>query len=160
MAIPAHLWLKDDGGLNIKGSSTVFGREDSIEVIGFSHGLNLPVDGNNGKITGTRIHSPMNFQKEFDASSPYLYKAAATGQTLSSGELHWYRINSAGKEEVYFIMRLENIRITGVNPGMPNTKKPSSEYINHLEFISMLYERITWHYIDGNIQFSDAWNDR
>lgn len=44
MPIPAYLWLKDDGGADIEGSSTVQGREGSIEVIGFSHGMNLPVD--------------------------------------------------------------------------------------------------------------------
>ena len=160
MAIPAYLWLKDDGGADIKGSSTVSGREGSIEVIGFGHGLNLPVNGSDGKITGTRVHSAMTIQKEFDASSPYLYKAVATGQTLKSGELRWYRINDAGREEVYFIMQIDNVKVTGVNPGMPNTKKSGTEHINHLESVSLMYERITWHYTDGNIKFTDAWNER
>lgn len=31
MAIPAYLWLKDDGGADIKGSVDVNGREGSIE---------------------------------------------------------------------------------------------------------------------------------
>ena len=82
MAIPAYLWLKDDGGTAIKGSSRVTNREGSIEVIGFSHGVNLPVDERSGQITGTRTHSSMMLEKEFDASSPYLYKAVSTGQTL------------------------------------------------------------------------------
>lgn len=54
MAIPAYMWLKDDGGADIKGSSTVQGREGSIEVVAFCHGLNIPVDGHSGKITGVR----------------------------------------------------------------------------------------------------------
>lgn len=85
MAIPAYMWLKDDGDAGIKGSATVHGREGSIEVIGFSHGLNLPVDGQSGKITGPRMHSPMHIEKEFDAASPYLYKAVAKrGQKIPS----------------------------------------------------------------------------
>lgn len=80
MAIPAYMWLTDDGGSDIKGSSTVHGREGSIEVIGFSHGLNLPVDSQSGKITGTRVHSPMHIEKEFDVASPYLYKALSKGR--------------------------------------------------------------------------------
>lgn len=115
MPIPAYMWLKDDGGADIKGSVTVQGREGSIEVIGFSHGLNLPVDGSAGKVVGTRLHSPMHIEKEFDASSPYLYKAVATGQTLQSVELKWYRINDAGKEQVYFIMLLEGVRVQNVS---------------------------------------------
>ncbi|VVE20709.1 Hcp family T6SS protein CtsH1 [Pandoraea terrae] len=160
MAIPAHLWLKDDGGADIKGSSTVQGREGSIEIIGFSHGLNLPVDGQNGKITGTRMHSSMTLEKEFDASSPYLYKAVANGQTLASAELRWYRINHAGCEEKYFTMLLEGVKVTGVNPGMANTKLAGLSALNHMESISLMYERITWHYIDGNIKFTDAWDER
>jgi type VI secretion system secreted protein Hcp len=49
----------------------------------------------------------MHIEKAFDAASPYLYKAVATGQTLKSAELRWYRINDAGCEEAYFTMLLE-----------------------------------------------------
>lgn len=160
MPIPAYMWLKDDGGSDIRGSVTVQGREGSIEVIGFSHGLNLPVDGSAGKITGTRSHSAMCIEKEFDATSPYLYKAVAKGQTLKSAELKWYRINDAGQEKPYFIMLLEGVKVTGINPGMPNMKLDSMSQINHLESVLLMYERITWHYLDGNIKFTDVWNER
>ncbi|MDX6847466.1 MULTISPECIES: hypothetical protein [Hafnia] len=40
--------------LTSKISVDVEVREGSIEVIGMSHGINLPVDSANGKITGTR----------------------------------------------------------------------------------------------------------
>ncbi|WP_280925297.1 type VI secretion system tube protein Hcp [Enterobacter cloacae] len=50
MAIPAYLWLKDDGGANITGSVDVQHREGSIEVLGFGHGLHLPTDSATGKI--------------------------------------------------------------------------------------------------------------
>ncbi|WP_335283776.1 type VI secretion system tube protein Hcp [Enterobacter kobei] len=59
MAIPAYLWLKDDGGALIKGGVDVQHRECSIEVKGFHHNLMIPTDNATGKITGTRIHSPM-----------------------------------------------------------------------------------------------------
>lgn len=49
MPIPAYMWLKDDGGADIKGAVDVKDREGSIEIIGFSHGLNIPVDGANGR---------------------------------------------------------------------------------------------------------------
>jgi type VI secretion system secreted protein Hcp len=159
MAIPAYMWLKDDGGADIKGSSRVQGREGSVEVKGFSHGLNLPVDNHSGKVTGQRMHSPMLIEKEFDSVSPYLYKAVAKGQTLKSAELKWYRINDAGKEEVYFTMLMEGVKVVGVNPNMANMNSDSSG-MNHFELVSLLYDRITWHYADGNIQFSDTWEER
>jgi type VI secretion system secreted protein Hcp len=82
MAIPVYLWLKDDGGADIKGSVDVQDREGSIEVVAQEHNLYIPTDNNTGKLTGTRIHTPFLFTKEIDSSSPYLYKAVTTGQTL------------------------------------------------------------------------------
>lgn len=154
------MWLKDDGGAHIKGSVDVRDHEGSIEIVGFSHRLNISVDSANGRITGKRSHSPMIFEKEFDSSSPYLYKAVATGQTLQSAEIRWYRINHAGQEECYFVMTIEGVKVTGVNPGMPNAKISGNEKINHMESISMMYDKITWRYTDGNVQYTDDWNVR
>lgn len=35
MAIPAYMWLKDDGGADIKGSVDVKDRAGTIEVLSF-----------------------------------------------------------------------------------------------------------------------------
>ncbi len=99
-------------------------------------------------------------EKEFDSSSPYLYKAVAKGQTLQSAEIRWYRINFAGQEESYFVMLLEGVKVTGVNPGMPNTKLSGMSAVNHMESVSLMYNRITWCYVDGNIRYTDDWNER
>lgn len=160
MAIPAYLWLKDDGGNPIKGSVDVQNREGSIEILSFSHGLLVPTDNSTGKITGTRLHAPLVIEKEFDSSSPYLYKAVATGQTLKSAEFKWYRINDAGQEAEYFNMLLEGVKIVGVSPVMHDTKDATKEKHNHLECVELRYEKITWKYCDGNIMFTDAWNER
>jgi len=160
MAIPAYLWLKDDGGNPINGSVDVQNREGSIEILSFSHGLLVPTDNNTGKITGTRLHAPLVIEKEFDSSSPYLYKAVATGQTLKSAEIKWYKINDAGQEVEYFNMLLENVRVVSINPVMHNCKEPALQIHNHNKGIQLRYERITWKYCDGNVQYSDAWNER
>ncbi len=160
MAIPAYLWLKDDGGSTIRGSVDVKDREGSIEILGFGHGLHLPTDNNIGKITGTRVHSALVFEKEFDSSSPYLYKAVAHGQTLKAAEFKWYRINYSGQEEEYFNMLLEGVKVVSICPLMHDVKNPSTEKHNHLESVALRYERITWKHCDGNIIFSDAWNER
>lgn len=102
MAISAYLWLKDDGGADIRGSVDVAGREGSIEILGLNHGVTLPTDNATGKPTSTREHSSYSFDKEIDASSPYLYKAVTSGQKLQSAEVKFYRINDAGQETEYF----------------------------------------------------------
>ena len=113
-----------------------------------------------GKITGTRKHSPVLIQKEFDSSSPYLYKAVATGQRLKSAEFKWYHIDYAGQEAEYFNILLEGVRIVGVSPVMHDTKDTSKEKHNHLECIELRYEKITWKHCDGNLLFADSWNER
>lgn len=54
MAVPAHLWLYDASGVLIAGGSDVTGREGSIEIQSFGHGLAVPYDGNTGRLTADR----------------------------------------------------------------------------------------------------------
>lgn len=158
MAIPAYLWLKDDGGADIKGSVDVNQREGSIEVTGFTHNLSIPTDSATSKLTGTRQHAAMLIEKEFDSSSPYLYRAVATGQTLHSAELKWYRINDAGQEVEYFNMLLEGVKVVSITPVMHDTKNVPGT--GHVESVQLRYAKITWKYCDGNVVFADAWNER
>lgn len=158
MAIPAYLWLKDDGGALIKGSVDVQDREQSIEITSFSHNLYIPTDSNTGKLTGTRVHGALMFEKEFDSASPYLMKAVASGQTLQSAEFKWYRINDAGQEVEYYNMLLEGVKIVSVTPMMHDTKTVINT--GHLEQVHLRYAKITWTFKDGNIQYSDAWAER
>jgi type VI secretion system secreted protein Hcp len=160
MAIPVYLWLQDDGGADIKGCVDVKDREGSIEVSGFTHNLRLPTDAFTGKVTGTRKHAPLVFQKEIDSSSPYLMKAVATGQTLKSAVFKWYKINDAGQEVEYYNMTLENVKVVSVSPLMHDTKDPAKEKHNHLEVVELRYDKITWKYCDGNLQFADSWAER
>ncbi|KOY60220.1 hypothetical protein AM629_20575 [Photorhabdus heterorhabditis] len=51
MAIPAYLWLKDDGGADIKGSVDVQNSEGSIEIVALEHALHIPTDNSTGKLT-------------------------------------------------------------------------------------------------------------
>ena len=160
MAIPSYMWIKDDGGADVKGSVTVTGREGSVEVVAFDHGIHIPTDGNTGKLTGTRVHSAVTFTKETDASTPYLYKAVTSGQTLKSVEIKWYKIDDAGKEKEYFNTQLDNVKVVSVKPQMLDIKNLAFEKHNHLEKIELRYEKITWAYKDGNIIHADSWNER
>jgi type VI secretion system secreted protein Hcp len=159
MAIPAYMWLKDDQGNDIKGSVTVAEREGSIEVLHFDHELRIPTDNDTGELTGTRKHEPFVFTKSIDAASPYLYKACANGQTLKELVLRWYRIDDTGTEKEYFQHKLEKVKITSIKPKMHNVKDLDKERYPHLEEVAIRYGKITWSYLDGNIEFSDSWSE-
>ncbi|MGS0630423.1 type VI secretion system tube protein TssD, partial [Photorhabdus asymbiotica] len=89
---------------------------------------------------GTRVHAPLVFTKEVDASTPYLYKAVTSGQTLKSAEIKWYKIDDAGQEKEYFNTRLDNVKVVKVAPLMHDIKDPAKEKHNHLEQIEFRYE--------------------
>lgn len=160
MAIPVYLWLTNDGGAELKGSVEVEGRKGSIEVLAYDHGLVIPTDDNNGKLTGTRVHLPFEFTKEIDVSSTYLYKAVSTGQTLKTAELKWYHINLAGQEEEYYSLLLENVKVVSVKALMHDVKDASKAKHNHLEQVQFRYEKATWTYKNGNLKHEDSWNER
>ncbi|MGR5931858.1 type VI secretion system tube protein TssD [Enterobacter asburiae] len=105
MPIPPYMWLKDDGGADIKGSVDVQDREGSIEI-------------------------------------------------------KFYHINDAGQEVCYYTVLMENVKVTGVNCSVPNVKIAANNKMNHVESVSLQYEKITWRIVDGNIMHSDAWNER
>lgn len=135
-------------------------RAVSIEIISLNHGVIQPTDKLNGKATSLREHSPYSFDKETDASTPYLYKAVSTGQKLKSAEVKFYHIDDAGREVEYFSTLMEGVKIDSVCPMMLDVKDPDYEKHNHIELVELLYEKITWRYADGNIIHSDSWNDR
>lgn len=158
MAVPLHLWLKDEGGADILGSSEVVGRVGSIEVLSLTHGVHTPTDCHTGKLMGARSHRPLTIEKEIDRSSALLYRAVACGTTLQSGELKFFRATDAGTEEVYFTILMKNVKVAGISPRVPNIKEAPSQHRNHFEVVEFRYEEITWNYADGNMIFKDGWN--
>jgi type VI secretion system secreted protein Hcp len=131
----------------------------SPELLEFDHSIYIPTDNDTGELTGTRKHGCVTVIKEFDASSPYLFKACCNGQRFNGAVIRWYKINDSGQETEYYQHVLEGVKINSFSPRMANTKDVSLEKIPHIESISLRYEKITHTFIDGNISYSDSWNE-
>lgn len=43
---------------------------------------------------------------------------------------------------------------------MMDIKNPQWERHDYFEYVDLAYEKITWHYLDGNIIHSDSWKGR
>ena len=155
MAIPAYMKIE-----GIPGSVQVKDRVDTIEVLEFDHKVYLPIDKDDGSITGTRKHGAITFHKAFDKASAELYKKVCTGENIGSIKIDWYEINPKGSEEYYFTHELKNCKISSVRSYMHNVKDPTRETFVHQEEVSIRYEEITWAFKEGNIQHSDQWNER
>lgn len=153
---PACLWLTDENDSPIIGSCLMPTRTGSIELRAVNHHVWLPTDNNTGKLTGTRLHTPVKIQKEFDRTTPLLFRALCEGRILRSATLKMYRINEAGLEVEYFNIAMANLKITAITPNL----HPAGMTSTHLEDIDFRYETITWIYTEGNIMYRDSWNDR
>ncbi|MBO4146096.1 type VI secretion system tube protein Hcp [Enterobacter ludwigii] len=156
MSTPAHLWLEDENGSPIVGSCMMPTRLGSIELKSFSHGVTIPVDPSWGKLTGTRVHHPITIVKEFDQTTPLLYRAVCEGRVMKKGVIKMYRILTSGIEVEYFNIVMENVKFTTVAPFLT----PNGMSSTHLETLELRYEAISWKYTEGNIIFRDTWNDR
>ncbi len=82
MSTPAHLWLEDENGSPIVGSCLMPRRLGSMELKSFSHAVTIPVDLSLGQLTGTRVHRRVVIVKEFDQTTPVLYRAVCEGRSL------------------------------------------------------------------------------
>ena len=92
MSIPAHLWLFDENGSPIVGPSLLPARLGSFEIRSVIHQVWIPESSNTGRLIGTRVHSPLNLHKEFDAATPVLYRAMCEGRIFQKAVLKMYRI--------------------------------------------------------------------
>lgn len=156
MSTPAHLWVEDENGSPIVGSCMMRTRRGSIELKSFSHGVTIPVDPGWGKLTGTRVHRPITIVKEFDQTTPLLYRAVCEGRVMKKGIIKMYRILESGIEAEYFNILMENVKFTTVAPFLT----PNGISSTHLETLELRYEAISWKYMEGNIIYRDTWNDR
>lgn len=74
--------------------------------------------------------------------------------------MKFYHINDAGQEVEYFSTLMEEVTVIGIGPVMYDVKSEYGEQRNHLDIVELMYEKITWRYVDGNIIHSDSWNQR
>ena len=156
MSNPAYLWLTDENGSPVVGGSLVSGRIGSIELKTVNHHMHIPTDAHTGRLTGTRVHSPISIQKEFDKVTPLLYRALSEGVTLKSATIKMYSILESGIESEYFNIILDNVKVTAITPNL----YPGGQTGTHFETLQLRYESITWKYCDGNIIYKDSWNNR
>lgn len=141
---------------DIVGSNTKGGRANTSAVIEFEHEVYSPVDEQEGSVSGARVHKAAHVTKEIDTASPSLFQACCTGQTLDEIKIDFYKITPAGKEEIYYTITMNGVKVASVKEVLPNTKDPAKEKLTHLEEVRFLYEKINWKHADG-YEFEDSW---
>ncbi|KIH83159.1 Hcp family type VI secretion system effector [Pseudomonas batumici] len=133
------------------------GHEDQILVQGFAHDITIPRDPQSGQPTGQRVHHPLMISKVFDKSSPLIFSALTSGETLTKCRLEWYRTSSSGTQEHYFTIELEDAIVVDVKSRMPNCQDPNQAHFTHLEDVYFSYRKITWTHEVAGTSASNDW---
>ena len=147
----SYLYVTGESQGDIDGSVTQAGRENSIEIYGFSHEVISPRDAASGRATGKRQHLPFTIKAPIDRSTPLLFNALATNENLPQVTLRLYRPSRSGKEEQYYTIELVNATVSSIK------KEAGKEARDpHLMIVSFAYQQITETWEDGGIMAQDS----
>lgn len=162
MALNAYLRLKGKKQGEIKGSVVEKGKENKIRVIAVNHDITSPRDAAIGLPTGKVMHKPLIITKELDKSSPFLYNALCTNESMTEFELQFWTpqkgvTSGVGAEKQHYTIRLTNAGISDIKFRMPNNKNPELVNLTEYEEISFTYQKIDWIWNEGGISAQDDW---
>ncbi len=157
MALNAYLRLWGETQGEIKGSVTQAGREDSILIIGFNHGVVSPRDAASGLPTGKRQHEQLIVTKEVDKSSPLLMNVLVNNENITTLELRFWQPSASGQEVQFYTVKLTNASIAGIRQEMLNNKYADNMAHKEREHVGFCYQKIEWVYEDGGVTADDDW---
>lgn len=157
MALNSYLTLTGETQGQIMGSVTRSGKEDTIEIIAVKHMVHWPLDAVTGLPGVTKKHKPITLIKEVDKSSPKLFTMLTRNENITGWELNLYRATNDGTEEQYYTIELQNARITSIRFNQMNTLDDETLLYPNLEYVTFVYETITFTYEPEGIISQDDW---
>lgn len=141
----------------IEGSCVQSSREGSVQILSMNHGVEINVDTKDATATGTRRHGAMRLVANIDKATPLMMECVCTSKTIPSVKLEFWNINDEGKEVNYFNILMEKVRVVKGEIWYPNVDDDATKTYKDMVNYDLRYDKITWEYTDGNLQFSDEW---
>ncbi len=132
------------------------GREDWILVWAWDHTIELPTDVATGQATGKRQHGQIMITKQFDKSSPLLYKALCKSDTLENVVFEFQRVE--GSDPVpFFKITLTEANITKIHSWVPNFQDKTQAHLEQMEDVYFSYRKIEWDSMKLATTAEDDW---
>jgi len=136
MAYDAFLKIE---GLN--GESSDQYHKDWIDLLSYSHGIQLPNSGTGG-ITSPPVHEDFSVVKELDKASPKLYLHCCNGQRLNQVIMELCK--ATGDKQKFMEYVFTDVIISSVRPGgSAQTGEPLP-----VEEVTFNYGKIEWTYTE------------
>jgi len=142
----------------IDGEVTLKGREGQIEVFALNHEVAAPFDAASGQTTGKRVHNPVKVVTRISRATPLIAQALGNNQVIPKIEVFFWNASPNGIEQNYFKITIENCRVSSRRLWDPNKLDPATANYIPLEELAFVYQKITWTYTVGAIEYSDTWN--
>jgi type VI secretion system secreted protein Hcp len=156
MPTMAYLTLKGAKQGDIRGSVTQKGREGTIALYSVSYGVETPIDSASGVATGKRQHQPIRIVKEVDQTTPQLFQALVTNETLTAKIEFWRPLaDGSGTLANVFTITLTNALISSIK--VASAEAPDSEEFEELEEVQLVYQKIEVTWVGGKTA-ADDWN--
>lgn len=153
-AEPIHVFITGETSGEIQGGNP----DQSIACLAFEHTVVSLRDAASGLPTGKRQHKPLTIVKPIDKTTPLLYAALCRNENLPEVVIQFYHPPVAGEQPTpYYTITLHDARISSVRNWKPNTRDLSADRAGDLEEVSFGYQRITWTFNDGNVEWEDDW---
>jgi type VI secretion system secreted protein Hcp len=141
----------------VDGESKISGRENSVDILGYSHSINNPFDLATGD-TSVAQHSPLRVMKYIDKSSVKLMEKCVQNAVIPTVTLRFY-LEPSGLN--FYQIELTNALVTSYQ-GF------GTIYSGEIprETVSFTYESIKWTYTEydeegaskGNVEAQDTWD--
>ena len=160
MALSAFLTLKGEKQGVIQGAVLEKGKEGTILVHGFENAISSPRDPATGQATGRRQHEPVVIIKEIDKSSPKLWSALVTNETLTQWVLNVWGsavIPGPGAEKNVYRIELTNASVASIDEMLADDSVEANAGLPLHEQVTFTYQKITWTWLDGAVTASDDW---
>ena len=142
----------------IKGESTLKGREDQHKVLAYSHEIVSLRDPQSGLPTGKRQHQPFRVVKLINSASPVLLNLMATSELFKTVTIDVWTPNSVGVDNKILTYKLTNASLISLRPWMPNKSDSSAAGYPPAEELAFVYQTITVTYWNGGVTGQDDWN--
>lgn len=158
-ALQAHVAIKGKKQGQFKGEGFADKRKDKwAPILSFTFNGASPRDAGSGLPSGKRRYEPVCLVKQWGESTPQLWTAFATNETLSEVDFEFTRTNPNGEEVVYQTVTLMEASIVQMkeSSSTTTTKAPGATTdVGEVDEVCFTFRRVTVENKDARTSFTD-----
>ena len=158
MAYEFYVTVEGQKQGKFKGESSREAHKEKLTGLAYDYSVQSPRDIATGQASGKRQHGMVTITKEWGASTPQLFQALVTNETLKSVLFEFVQTTREGQEEVYHSVKLTNATVAKLEQFCGTAAKNTEAYdTRELERVSFTFQKIEIENKLGKTAASDDW---